>query len=252
MKRVSLSSQASPGTSSRSQSSQSSQSAKPRKKVVKPPAADLTPLAVTFSALDGNWRAYIAYVDIACVEGNELAAKFMKTYTSLSPVQQQDLMPEQICDMAGVKPRDLVGIVCGQAYDLKSGESALVAAMSAPRVIAMTAKAAMNMKYGNKDRELFLRATGKLPDKKGLPVSISIHNNPQTLIAAGGSNTPLADAMRLRPMHEATFELDAAVEAVVTDQRAVDRLALEAGPAPVTLPIIDAESEPVPVRVEST
>ena len=102
--------------------------------------------------------------------------KFTKHYDSLPPRERNVVTPEKICDLSGVAPRALVGAVSGEFWAHKHGESTITASALHPKMIEHTAWAA-GFLDNNKDRELFFRLTGTLPDKKG--ASIVINNSPQ-------------------------------------------------------------------------
>lgn len=144
----------------------------------------------------------------AADEGNEDCAKIMEILKGLPKKERDEVMPERLCELSGVKPSDLVGAVCSQVWALQNGESAMAASILHPEIIRRTAKAAMNLKYGGRDRELFLRATGSLPDRKG--TTIINNNNPQ--IANLG---PGVAAGQLPSMERAALDMDKLLEAPI-------------------------------------
>lgn len=135
--------------------------------------ANLSPLSVAFRHIHPNWRCYIQYVDLAARKGNTAMARFRACYEGLDKRDQASIWPEQLCDLANVMPDELVGAVCQQIWASKAAESSMVSAIAHPEVLMRTiqlAKAEENFR----DRELFFRMSGSLPDRKG--ASINIYN----------------------------------------------------------------------------
>lgn len=134
---------------------------------------------MAFRHIPGGWRRYIEYVDLAARKGDEAMARFRDSYEALDPREKAGVWPEQICDLANVSPGELVGTVCRQIWENKAAESSMVSSIAHPEVLMTTirlAKKADNFR----DRELYFRMTGSLPDRKG--ASINIFNQ-----AAGGA-----------------------------------------------------------------
>lgn len=115
------------------------------------------------------------------------------------------VMPERLCELSGVKPSDLVGAVCSQVWALQNGESAMAASILHPEIVRRTAKSAMSVKNGGRDRELFFRITGSLPDRKG--TTIINNNSPQTAIVASEARGSLPS------MNQAVTDMDRLLEA---------------------------------------
>lgn len=158
-----------------------------------------TPLTIAFKNIRPSWRNYIDYVDIAARNGDKDMDKVLKIYLALTPKDQRVHSPEQLCELAQIPPSDLVGAVCREIWSAKSAESALVSAIAHPQVMNRMAKLAQK-EENYRDRELFLRASGSLPDKKGASVAPPVVNvnvgqgSGSTLISQGGHRfTELAD-----------------------------------------------------------
>ncbi len=162
-------------------------------------------LAVAFRHIHPTWKHYLDYVEAAAREGDAEMQKLMGAYVGLTRREQATIMPEQLCELAGVKPDVLFGAVCQQLWAASRMEANLITAISFPRVIERTAKSAMT-KGGVKDREMFHRATGFLPQPKTQAPSVVITNNPQTLIASGKP-----EVRALPSMEEEALEMEEAV-----------------------------------------
>lgn len=134
-----------------------------------------TLLSSAFRSIRPGWRNYIHYVDLAARNGNPDMAKVIKVYKALPAKERNAIMPEQLCDQCNLLPADLFGAVCKELWRTSAGASSIIAATATPDVIGATAFYARHPEF-SKDRELFLRATGMLPDKKG--ASVNIYNNP--------------------------------------------------------------------------
>lgn len=154
-----------------------------------------SPLSVAFRHIQGGWRRYIEYVDLAARKGDAQMAKFRDCYGGLDPKERHNAWPEQLCDMAGISPGELVGAVCRQIWEAKAAESSMVSSIAHPEMLMTTIRLAK--KEDNfRDRELYFRLTGSLPDRKG--ASINIFNQ-----AAG---TPPAAPELGRPAKLGSFD----------------------------------------------
>lgn len=125
---------------------------------------------MAFRHIVGGWRRYIHYVDYAARNGNEAMARFRDCYRSLDR-HRQTAWPEQLCEMANVAPGELIAAVCRAIWETMSAESSMISSMAQPKVLAATIKCA-SRPDGYRDRELFMRATGQLPDRKGTSINI--------------------------------------------------------------------------------
>ena len=196
-----------------------------------------TPLVIAFRHIRPTWRNYIEYVDLAARNGDRDMDRYRKVWLGLTAKDRIAASPEQICEMAQVKPAELVGAVCQAIWDAKSAEGSMVSAIAHPQILAKTAKNAEKpMNY--KDRELFFRVTGSLPDKKGTSVIIN-NQGPQTLVA-GGPGLPVArgNGDELKDMDQEVIEFG---------RETAQMRMLPAGSAvPVT--ILDLEPEEVLVQ----
>lgn len=135
-----------------------------------------TPVSHAFRHIEPHWRNYIDYVKAAAEAGDDDMKKFMESYNALPPRERNTVMPDTVCDLSGVAASEVVGAVAKQLWNMKSSESVITASMNHPKVMEHTARNAGHI-LGHKDRELFFRVTGTLPDKKG--ASIVIHNAAQ-------------------------------------------------------------------------
>lgn len=168
--------------------------------------AQRSPLSVAFRHIPGGWRRYVEYVDLAARKGDEAMARFRDSYQALSPRDRQTAWPEQVCDLANVSPGELVGAVCRQIWEAKAAESSMVSSIAHPELLMTTirlAKKADNFR----DRELYFRMMGSLPDRKG--ASINIFNQ-----AAGEAPAlpELAQPARLRSFDEEVIEMSRDLE----------------------------------------
>lgn len=185
-----------------------------------------TPVAVAFRRIEPTWRNYVYYVQRAVDGGDLTMAKFLNVYNALPAREKQSIMPEQICDMSGVSIRELVGAVSMEVWSLHATETVITASINHPRMMQATAHYGQELPENNKDRELFFRMTGNLPDKKG--ASIVIMNNPQT---ANITNPSSAGASGYKPMDHRVTEigrlLDLPIEAVPIFQQEAARVLTE-------------------------
>ena len=131
---------------------------------------------------------------MAVREGDARALPFMDAWEKLTKSEQRRIMPEDVCDLCGVTPSCLGGIVSEQVLSSGMDASKILAGIEHPRVMAAVAKEAQR-KDGYSDRALFLRATGSLP-KEG--ASVVFHNNTTVLdglqggLSGNGALEPMA------------------------------------------------------------
>lgn len=162
-----------------------------------------SPLSVAFRHVRPAWRNYISYVDLAARNGDTDMERVRACYEALTPRDRREIWPEQLCELANVTPGELVGAVCRALWESKAAESSMVSAIAHPEVLVATAKMAQHPMH-SRDRELFFRLTGSLPDKKG--ASINIINNP-TAQAGSVKLMDEASGNRLRSMDEEVIEM---------------------------------------------
>jgi hypothetical protein len=140
-------------------------------------------LAAAFRPIRPTWRSYIECVDFAARNGDPAMVRYRDSYLALAPRDRRSHWPEQICELANVTPGELVGAVCRALWECGVAESSVVSAIAHPKVVESTVKLALKAEH-YRDRELFFRLTGSLPDKKG--ASINIFNNPTAQAAGAG------------------------------------------------------------------
>lgn len=173
---------------------------------------DDTPLVIAFRHIRPSWRNYIEYVDLAARNGDKDMLRFVAVWQGLPAKDRRAVTPEQLCEMSQIKPGELVGAVCQAIWDAKSAEGSMVSAIAHPEVLKRTAASA-GKQANYKDRELFFRVTGSLPDKKG--TSVIIQNNPQTAVLSGGAQAraiPGRTLSELMDMDEEVIEMGRAFE----------------------------------------
>ncbi len=175
-----------------------------------------SPLSVAFRHIRPSWRHYIDYAKTAAKEGDPDMQKVVATLGGLSLREQATIMPEQLCELAGIQTEVLFGSVCTQLWRSSRMEANVITAINYPKVIERTAKSALT-KTGVKDREMFHRATGFIKTPNG--PSVVVNNNPQTAIMNGDSGGQMRRVI-LPSMEEEALELE-------------DSISLPALPAPV-------------------
>lgn len=170
--------------------------------------ANRSPLSVAFRHIKPDWRHYIAFVDLAARRGDAAMARFRAVYESLIPRDKSSCWPEQICDLAQVTPAELVGAVCRAIWESKAAESSMVSSIAHPELLMDTIKFAKK-EENFRDRELFFRMAGSLPDRKG--TSINIFN--QAAGQLGDAALPdLVGRAKLRSFDEEVIEMSRDLE----------------------------------------
>ena len=84
-------------------------------------------------------------------------------YLSLTARERNSHVPEQLCDLASVRPEDLISWVTRQAYIEGSSRSALALSFLKDQVIEKVAGFAMDSPDNYKHAELFMKTSGMLP-----------------------------------------------------------------------------------------
>lgn len=151
-----------------------------------------------------GWRGYIDYIRQAAMSDDEDALAYMKAFDLMTKKKQAEVLPEEVCDLSGVQPSDFIALVAKQVWLVHNGQSQIIAAVQHPRVLEATAKSAINVKNGGRDRELFFRINGNLPDKKGNSIIFA----PQTLVMNGEAGPRTVPPGYLPSMEEDVVSMD--------------------------------------------
>jgi len=164
-----------------------------------------SPLSVAFRHIRPDWRRYVEFVDLAARKGDAAMARYRDCYQALAPLDKIRAWPEQVCDLANVSPGELVGAVCRAIWESKAAESSMVSSIAHPELLLDTIKFARK-EENYRDRELYFRMMGSLPDRKG--ASINIFNQ------AAGQVGELPDLTRakLRSFDEEVIEMSRDLE----------------------------------------
>lgn len=170
----------------------------------RPPLANRSTLALAFRHINQGWRHYMEYVDFAARNGDAGMQRYRDCYISLRTLDRYNHWPEQLCELAGVTPGELIGAVCRALWESKAAESSMISAIAQPLVLAQTARLAQGDAENFHDRELFFRLTGSLPDKKG--TSINIINNPTAQASVKLMDSEIS-GIRLKTMDEEVIEM---------------------------------------------
>ena len=72
------------------------------------PIASTTAIAVAFRHIRPFWRNYIQYVDLAARGGDDRAKKYLAVWNQITARERRHHFPEQLCEMAGILPHELV------------------------------------------------------------------------------------------------------------------------------------------------
>lgn len=180
-----------------------------------------SPLSFVFRHIEPTWRDYILYVRCAAEDGDEVMKKYFGMYERLPKNEQRTIMPERLCELAGVPEGELVGSVSRYFWQHRKGESVLLAAVNQPKMIQATAFWGQTLADCVRDRELFFRFTGALPDRKGSSIVINYGSptsfgqaQPPTPAGANGFRTMdqrVIEMGKLLDDSEAAFTKDAAI-----------------------------------------
>ena len=134
-----------------------------------------TPVAAAFRHIRPFWRNYIQYVDLAARAGDDRAKKYRDAWLALTPAERKRHFPEQICDLSGVTPHELVGMVCEQLFAMETAEAGMVTAFARKEVIQAARFFGTMDQAAYKDRELVAKISGALPAPKGSSIAINVN-----------------------------------------------------------------------------
>jgi hypothetical protein len=174
-----------------------------------------TPLSAAFRFVEPTWRNYIMYVDMEARTGNPDAQRYLNNWKALSWNERQGHFPEQLCELSTVAPSDLIRWVAGQVWMEGSAKAAMCMSFMRDKVLEKTAEFGMANPDNYKHAELFMRASGLLPQSNGRGgggPAVTIFNSPVASsgsVALSGSrsdSSPVA-ASGLRAMDEDIVEL---------------------------------------------
>lgn len=135
--------------------------------------------------------------------------RFREAWLSLDEKDRQRTWPEQVCELADVPPGELIAGVCRAIWEAKAAESSMISSIAHPDILIEVAKMAKRPAH-TRDRELFFRLTGSLPDRQGQ--SINIFNSAG---ASGGIKLPDAaqGRERLKAFDDEVIEMERTLNA---------------------------------------
>lgn len=123
-------------------------------------------LSAVFRFVEPTWRNYIKYVYAEAREGNADALRYLRYWESLTPAEHITHLPEQICEATFIPAWDLGGWVMRQSLKEGDGRFSMCSVFMRDRVLARSAEYAMDSPENYKHAELFLRASGALPQPR--------------------------------------------------------------------------------------
>ena len=148
------------------------------------PLSTQTAIAVAFRHIRPFWRNYIQYVDLAARGGDDRAKKYLAVWNGVTQHERRHHFPEQLCEMAGIMPHELVEMVCGQLFLMETAEASMVTAFAKKEVIQAARYFGTTFESAYKDREFIGKVSGALPMPKGAQLNI---NMPGTVTAGNQS-----------------------------------------------------------------
>jgi hypothetical protein len=140
-------------------------------------------LAYAASRLPGGKHTLMEYAHLC---EDEPIKALVCHWDSLSGYDQRRTSLENLCEVCGVEPHELVGAVAAAAFRWNADISTLIAAVAHPKVMEACVDRAVQAN-GFRDREMFFKASGLLPTPAAS--SIRIFNT-----AATGTTTTGADS----------------------------------------------------------
>jgi len=124
-------------------------------------------LAYVASRLPGGKHTFMEYARLC---ESERIKVLVGHWDSLSDYDQRRASLEDLCEVCGVEPHELVGAVASAGYRWNADVSTLIAAVAHPQVTQACVERALQAD-GFRDREMLFKASGILPT----PAASSIH-----------------------------------------------------------------------------
>lgn len=149
-------------------------------------------LSLATRHLNGGRDHFIELVQLAALEDDPDAIKFLSVLATLSPYERKMCNFDEVCVAAGVRPSKLVGAVTSCAMEHGADVGNLVYAASHPKVVAAGIAAALKPE-GQRDREMLFQHAGFIPIPKSTTVNVNASASAaaQAAAAAQGSATGL-------------------------------------------------------------
>ena len=184
-----------------------------------------SPLLSAFRYVAPTPRDYIRYVDAEARTGNLDAHRYLDNWMRIGERARRAHMPEQLCDLSGVAPADLVAWVSKQAFLEGAAQANMLLTFRRGPVLEAVADFAAASADNYRHAELFMKSAGMLPAaaRRGGGSSISIFNAP---IASSGSvagvksDSAPVERTGLREMDADVVELARIMQTGGTDCRA--------------------------------
>ena len=142
-------------------------------------------LAYAASRLPGGKRTFMEYARLC--EGEPIKA-LVCHWDRMSGYDQRRTSLEDLCEVCGVEPHELVGAVAAAAFRWNADISTLIAAVAHPKVMEACVDRALQAN-GFRDREMFFKASGLLSTPAAS--SIRIFNTAAARLTTTGAETGL-------------------------------------------------------------
>jgi len=141
--------------------------------------------------IDGGRDRFIEFVQMAVLNGSDVAERWMFVYADLLPSERKVVNFDDVCAGSGVAPKDLMAVVVSTAMEFGQDVANLVAAAIQGAVVQKMGESAMRItgKYvdvSQRDRIALLQSASVrfLPVPKGTVVHVTASANSQAAAAA--------------------------------------------------------------------
>lgn len=160
-----------------------------------PSLPGINALSMAIRYLPGGRKAFLEYVKLAVMNGDEHAAAWWAVYADLPKTQRERASFDDVCAGSGVKPSTLLAAVVGHGIEASTDMGNLIAAALHPAVIQAAGKSALRIggehaEIALKDRTQLLQARGFLPAPRGTSININAHANANAQAASAASADP--------------------------------------------------------------
>jgi hypothetical protein len=143
-------------------------------------------IAKTAWALRGGRRALIEYLHLAMLNGDDTARAWWEVYESLGRGIRELASLDQITAAAGIAVADLLRVVEGMTFAVRTGLGRIIANDRFPETILASVRRAAHPS-GVADRRLLMQAAGFLPLPKGSTINIQTSASAGAFAAASQS-----------------------------------------------------------------
>lgn len=126
-------------------------------------------------------------------------AGVIEDWDRLNPTGKKGVSLDLLCKQKNIDPFHFLGVIAEASIKYRDNASVVIAAMSLPKIVETSVKAAMKVKTGFKDREALMKHAGFLP----VPAGATFVNNLQNKVETNVGEAPASGHL---PSFEKTID----------------------------------------------